>query len=178
MEQRVVHTELLVFNIESHDGVEERPHENGDPQEGIISAARSRVSASDSQSHSIIKVSWLATQIPEFGGTQDESVQQWVRRVDKMALVYGASDGIILLAASSQLTKNAKKWYDIQTGAVIVSWTNLKADLLKIFERKLSFLNESYHFTVRCKKRSQGSSPQQRNRSISTRSINYHFSTN
>jgi len=139
MGQRLVHTEPLVLNIEPHDEGEERPPEDGDPQDGITPAACSRVSATSSQHQLGIKVSWLATQIPEFGGSQDESVQQWVRRVDKVALVYGASDGVILLAASSRLTKSAKKWYDIQTGAVLESWTNLKSDLVKIFERKLSF---------------------------------------
>jgi len=56
-----------------------------------------------------------------------------------VAQVHGASDGVILLAASSRLTKSAKKWYDIQTGVVIESWSNLKSDLVKIFERKLLF---------------------------------------
>jgi len=140
MAQRLVPSEPFVLNIEPHDaGEEERPPENGDTPDSVISAARSRDSANGSQRQSGIKVSWLATQIPEFGGTSDESVRQWVRRVDKVAHVHGASDGVILLAASSRLIKSAKKWYDIQTGAVIESWSNLKSDLIKIFERKLSF---------------------------------------
>jgi len=137
--QRVVQTEPLILNIEPQDEDSDRPLVNGEAQEGLISAPRSRLSANGSQNHSNVKVSWLATQIPEYSGSQSESVVQWVRRVDKVALVHGASDGIVLLAASSRLTKCAKKWYDIQTGPVIESWSNLKSELLKIFERKLPF---------------------------------------
>jgi len=61
MGQRVVHTELLVLNIEPHDGVDKRSHENGEAQEDITSAARSRFSVTGSQSQSSIKVSWLST---------------------------------------------------------------------------------------------------------------------
>jgi len=54
-----------------------------------------------------------------------------------VAQIHGASDGVTLLAASSRLTRSAKKWYDIQNGAVIELWTNLKLELS--FERKLPF---------------------------------------
>jgi len=35
-------------------------------------------------------VSWLATQIPEYGGSDKENVTTWVRRVDQVAGVHGA----------------------------------------------------------------------------------------
>lgn len=35
-------------------------------------------------------VKWLATQIPEFGGTEKESVTVWVNRIDKVALIHGS----------------------------------------------------------------------------------------
>lgn len=52
-------------------------------------------------------VQWIASQIPEFGGTQADNVLSWVKRVEKVAQVHGASDGVTLLAASSRLTKSA-----------------------------------------------------------------------
>jgi len=76
-------------------------------------------------------VSWLATQIPEFGGTDKESVDTWVQRVDQIAGVHAASDGITLLAASSKLTKFAKTWYEVQSGAAIESWIGLRAEMIK-----------------------------------------------
>nr|XP_012230098.1 PREDICTED: uncharacterized protein LOC105676627 [Linepithema humile] len=84
-------------------------------------------------------INWMASQIPEFKGGEDENVHAWVRRVDRVATIHGASDGIILLAASSKLAKFAKQWYEIQTGSVIESWSSLKNELIKIFERKVPF---------------------------------------
>lgn len=34
-------------------------------------------------------VKWLASQIPEFGATEDENVQAWVKKVDKVAQIHG-----------------------------------------------------------------------------------------
>ncbi|XP_067216895.1 uncharacterized protein [Linepithema humile] len=84
-------------------------------------------------------VSWLTSQIPEFSGGEDENVAVWSRRVDQVAVIHGASDGITLLAASSKLTKFARQWYEIQTGDVIGSWLALKNELDKMFEKKVPF---------------------------------------
>jgi len=54
---------------------------------------------------------WLATQIPEFGGLDTDNVNIWIKRIDKVALIHGASEAMTLLAASSKLIKN------IQSGA-------------------------------------------------------------
>ncbi|RLU18844.1 hypothetical protein DMN91_009202 [Ooceraea biroi] len=81
----------------------------------------------------------IASQIPEFAGAEEDNVSAWVRRVDKVAEVHQASDGVILLAASSRLTKSARRWYDVQGGIVIESWQGLRAELTKIFDRKMPF---------------------------------------
>jgi len=44
----------------------------------------------------------LASQIPEYVGQEEDNIQVWVRRIDKVAQVHGASDGVTLLAASSR----------------------------------------------------------------------------
>jgi len=84
-------------------------------------------------------VSWLASQVPEFGGTEEDNVQSWIRRVDRVAQVHGASDGVTLLAATSKLTKSARRWYDIQTGTALESWRGLKVELEKVFDRKIPY---------------------------------------
>jgi len=53
--------------------------------------------------------------------------------------VHGATDGVTLLAATSKLTKSAKRWYDFQNGSVLESWSDLKVEMEKIFNRKIPF---------------------------------------
>jgi len=59
--------------------------------------------------------------------------------VDKVALIHGASDAMTLLAASSKLVKNARQWYDLQEGPSNESWTCLKRELIKMFDKKIPF---------------------------------------
>ncbi|KMQ83125.1 hypothetical protein RF55_20865 [Lasius niger] len=81
----------------------------------------------------------LASQIPEFAGLDDDNVHAWVRRVDKVAQVHSVADGSILLAASSRLTKSARRWYDVQGDAAVESWSDLRTEMIKIFDRKVPF---------------------------------------
>ncbi|KMQ84752.1 hypothetical protein RF55_17196 [Lasius niger] len=84
-------------------------------------------------------VQTLASQIPEFAGLDDDNVHAWVRRVDKVAQVHSVADGAILLAASSRLTKSARRWYDVQGDAAVESWSGLRTEMIKIFDRKVPF---------------------------------------
>jgi len=82
---------------------------------------------------------WLATQISEFGGQENDNVKLWVRKVDKVARIHGAFDAVTLLAASSKLVKSAKQWYDLQDGPSNESWECLKRELTKMFDKKIPF---------------------------------------
>jgi len=84
-------------------------------------------------------VKWLATQIPSFAGTEAENVNAWIRRVEKVAEIHSASDGAVLLAASSKLSGSARRWYDIQERPVIESWANLRCELVRMFDRRVPF---------------------------------------
>lgn len=84
-------------------------------------------------------VSVLASQISEYGGMENENVNMWIQRVDKIAEVHHASDDAILIAASSRLVKDARKWYDFQSGNTLESWVNLKDALARTFEIKIPF---------------------------------------
>ncbi|RLU23498.1 hypothetical protein DMN91_003703 [Ooceraea biroi] len=81
----------------------------------------------------------LAMQILEFSGSEDENVTVWIQRVDKVAEIHNTSDGVLLLAATSRLTKSARRWYDSQSGAVIESWRSVRSEIVKIFDRKIPF---------------------------------------
>lgn len=56
-----------------------------------------------------------------------------------MAQVHRASGDVVLLTASSKLTKMAKQWYGMQSGHVLESWSELKRALTKMFDRRISF---------------------------------------
>jgi len=43
------------------------------------------------------------------------------------------------LAASSKLSGSARRWYDLQEGAVIESWSNLRCELRRMFDRRVPF---------------------------------------
>lgn len=73
----------------------------------------------------------------------------WIKRVEKVAQVHGASDGVTLLAASCRLTKTARKWYEIQTGAVLESWTGLKDEIIKIFDKQIPFYKQMQKIEAR-----------------------------
>lgn len=84
-------------------------------------------------------VTVLALQIPEFSGSDEDNIVHWIQRVDRVAMVHRASSEVILLAASSKLRKEAKKWYDFQKGTTLESWSALKSALRRVFERKLPY---------------------------------------
>ncbi|KYQ51841.1 hypothetical protein ALC60_09042 [Trachymyrmex zeteki] len=83
-------------------------------------------------------VNLLAPQIPEFGGTDTENAQLWIRRVDKVAHVHGAPDDVVLLAATTCLVKTARK-YDLGSGPMIESWTAFREALISRFGRTMMF---------------------------------------
>ncbi|XP_029163451.1 uncharacterized protein LOC114934906 [Nylanderia fulva] len=72
-------------------------------------------------------------------GTDEENVHIWSQRVDRVAQVHHASEDVVLLAASSKLTKLAKQWYEMQSGHVLESWYELKQAMIKMFDRRVSF---------------------------------------
>lgn len=84
-------------------------------------------------------VTLLAPQIPEFTGTEEDNVQIWVQRVTKVAQIHGAPDDVTFLAASSKLTKTARRWFDLSTGQMIESWESFKQAIVKRFDRKILF---------------------------------------
>lgn len=86
-----------------------------------------------------LPVTVLMTQIPEYGGADADSVVMWTRRVDNVARIHQVSDGLIHLAATSRLSGAAKKWYDLQSGAVLESWRALKRELINLFDRRVPF---------------------------------------
>lgn len=81
----------------------------------------------------------IAQQISPFGGAEDENINCWVERIDQIAEIHRVAPGAVLLAASSRLIKEAKTWYEFQTGPVLRSWQALKEALVRVFENRVPF---------------------------------------
>lgn len=79
---------------------------------------------------------WLAVQLSEFGGTEDEDVSFWTTKVEETARIYSATDGVTLLAATNKLVKAARVWYEAQRSPVISSWDGLRRELIRAFDRR------------------------------------------
>ncbi|XP_018405472.1 PREDICTED: uncharacterized protein LOC108781856 [Cyphomyrmex costatus] len=83
-------------------------------------------------------VKLLANQISVFSGTEDDDVEVWIRKVERVASIHGVQDGVTLLAASSKLTKNAREWFDLDDGQINDSWFSFKNAIIKRFKRSRS----------------------------------------
>lgn len=66
-------------------------------------------------------IKFLATQIPSFSGNEDDNVDLWLEKVERVAHIHGVTSEVILLAVSSKLTKTARDWFDLNTGTINVS---------------------------------------------------------
>lgn len=126
---------------------EEQPIGMGNNSRQSDSPGRgSRAAGSEEGSHTMVNttssanaVSLLASQIPEFSGAEEENVRLWIQRVEKVSQIHRSAKDVTLLAASSKLTKIARKWYDLGTGPMLESWPRFREAILKRFERKILF---------------------------------------
>jgi len=143
-QQRQMMDEIRILMRRESPAREEIPQERDRmreeiPQERETERDHTTRSPAISTSSPAQAVTLLAPQIPEFGGTDDENIQIWTQRVDRVAQVHRAPDDVVLLAASGKLVKLAKQWYEMQNGAVLESWAALKRALTQMFDRRVSF---------------------------------------
>lgn len=84
-------------------------------------------------------VKLLSSQLPEFGGTDDEDVEMWMQKVVNVSEIHQVSEEITLLAATDKLVKTARRWFDFSTGTVNRSWPCFKDAIIRRFKRKILF---------------------------------------
>ncbi|XP_011858461.1 PREDICTED: uncharacterized protein K02A2.6-like [Vollenhovia emeryi] len=82
---------------------------------------------------------FLVSQIPQFGGTEDEDVELWIEKIERTALIHGLPSGAMLSAASIKLTKAARRWFDSTTGPINDSWSVFKSAIIRRFEREIVY---------------------------------------
>lgn len=54
-------------------------------------------------------VQLLSSQILEFSGIEEENVDLWIQKIEKVSQIHGVSDEITFLAAAGKLTKVARR---------------------------------------------------------------------
>lgn len=81
----------------------------------------------------------LTSQLPEFGGTDDEDVELWLQKVINVADIHKVSQDVTLLAATSKLVKTARRWFDLCTGTVNHSWPGFKDTITRRVKRRVIF---------------------------------------
>lgn len=86
---------------------------------------------------SIQAVNLLSSQLPEFGGNEVEDVDQWIQKIEDIADIHEVSNEVTLLSASTKMTKNARRWFDLSS--IRRSWFEFKSAITKRFKRKILF---------------------------------------
>ncbi|XP_026829817.1 uncharacterized protein LOC113563025 [Ooceraea biroi] len=138
MQQQQLMQQMLSVMATRNDGttsVHSGPSNSSIPEPNQEVPRQSSIGSS-SAAHA---VNLLAPQIPEFGGTDTENVRLWVQRIDRVSAIHRAPDHVTLLAASSRLVKQARKWFDLGSGPMLESWMGFREAIIKRFERRVLF---------------------------------------
>lgn len=82
-------------------------------------------------------IKFLKSQIPCFSGIEGDDVDLWIEKVEGAANAYDFSQRITLAAATANLTKIAKDWFNTSSGEVNTSWITFKEEIIDRFRRKV-----------------------------------------
>lgn len=80
---------------------------------------------------------YLSSQIPQFGGTEEDNVELWIEKLESVTRLHGCTHSTMLAAATSRLTKTARRWFDYSTGTINESWIVFRAAIVSRFRRKI-----------------------------------------
>lgn len=84
-------------------------------------------------------ITLLASQLSTFGGLEEEDIELWLNKVERLSIVHGVAESIRLFAATNKLTKHARDWFEMCDESVIGSWSTFKIAIIKRFRRHASF---------------------------------------
>ncbi|KYQ53647.1 hypothetical protein ALC60_03318 [Trachymyrmex zeteki] len=84
-------------------------------------------------------VNLLASQLPNYSGQEDEDIELWIDKIERVSRIHGVTDEVILLAACNKLNKIAKDWLDLNSGTVNNLWLNFKQAISQRFRREVPY---------------------------------------
>lgn len=139
--EQMCHQQLMLQQILSNSNV---MHSRVSDPTGVSSFAHSaslnvapRTALSSISTVQAVKL--LASQLPAFGGTEDEDVEIWIQKVESVSEIHAVADEVSLLAATSKLIKSARRWFDLSTGSINRSWPCFKEAITERFKRRILF---------------------------------------
>jgi len=128
---------LLTQNV--GDNASQNRHSSSSfPQQNSQSLNSSQISENFS-SISSYDVKFLSSQIPQFSGSEEDDIDLWLEKLESVAEIHNFSDRVKLSAATSRLTKTARRWFDLCTGSVNRSWITFRSALISRFKRKVLY---------------------------------------
>jgi len=93
------------------------PQVTGSSSDSSSNSARERSPVLSSVS-AAQAVNLLASQLPIYSGQEEEDIDLWIDKIERVSLIHGVSDEVILLAACNKLNKITKDWLDLNSGTV------------------------------------------------------------
>lgn len=106
----------------------------------VAIAGGQNVSQSPERNYSSLAqaVKFLSSLIPQFGGSEEENIDLWLEKIESIAELHDLSEKTRLSAASSNLIKSARKWFDLKPGEINRSWSSFKGAVIRRFRRRVS----------------------------------------
>ncbi|KMQ87107.1 hypothetical protein RF55_13706 [Lasius niger] len=77
--------------------------------------------------------------IPTFGGLEEENITLWLNKLETIAVNHNLTSMVKLTAATSKLTKVARRWLDLSPGDINQSWDAFKTAITRRFKRRVLF---------------------------------------
>lgn len=82
---------------------------------------------------------FLSSQVPTFTGTEEDNIETWLEKLESLAEWHNYPQNVLLSAATSRLTKTARRWFDLSPSTVSKSWSIFKSSILDRFRRKIFY---------------------------------------
>lgn len=81
----------------------------------------------------VVPIAEVSAQIPTYGDEDSISLQQWIRKIDDLQILYGIPDQTVKILATNRLKGKIRQWYDAAPAGHLQTWAHLKGELLELF---------------------------------------------
>jgi len=111
-QQQVMMQQMMVALTANRNYTQASPSFQGSQDSGVSTHRPIASTVSPAQA-----VKLLASQLPNFGGIDEEDIDVWILKVESVVEIHEVSKEITLVA-TSKLVKLARRWFDLTTATV------------------------------------------------------------